>query len=197
MINFDYDSFHIRLIGNLIGYSFEKGSVHTEFGKIYFEKDELTHEEYELSKTITFRQLYSDSLEFDTHYFKEVMQYKDKLWETFETHGQITTPIFKRRICKTDHPTMTKSKLFNYYIQAFETEFMMGILSKIHKALVAHKSLVVLYVYDSILIDYSISDGVGIIKTIIECMEENNMGVHVEMGKSYHEMLDVSARFNL
>ena len=35
LIEFDYDGYHLRLIGNLIGYKFPKGSVHEHMAKFY------------------------------------------------------------------------------------------------------------------------------------------------------------------
>jgi len=42
MVEFDFDSYHLRLIANLIGYNLPDESVHEYLGKYYFGKEELT-----------------------------------------------------------------------------------------------------------------------------------------------------------
>ena len=59
LLQFDYDAYHIRLLGGLLGYQFpSKENMHEHLGKYYFGKDILSQEEYEQSKGITFKLLY-------------------------------------------------------------------------------------------------------------------------------------------
>ena len=51
----DFDAYHPRLIADIIDYNLPDGSVHEYFGKQYFGKSNLSEEEYEQSKKITFR----------------------------------------------------------------------------------------------------------------------------------------------
>ena len=38
LVSYDYDAYHIRLIGEQVGYDFKNGSIHEELGKFYFNK---------------------------------------------------------------------------------------------------------------------------------------------------------------
>ena len=67
LFEFDYDSYHPRILAKLIGYEFTEASVHTHLGKMYFKTEELTAEQYQASKELTFKQLYGGVFE----------QYKD------------------------------------------------------------------------------------------------------------------------
>jgi hypothetical protein len=59
-VEFDFDGYHLRLVANLMNLELPQDqSVHEYLGKQYFDKDELTSEEYQESKKITFRQMYN------------------------------------------------------------------------------------------------------------------------------------------
>ena len=58
LVEFDFDAYHLRLIARLINFECPQESFHEYLGKSYFNKEELTEEEYKESKTITFKQLY-------------------------------------------------------------------------------------------------------------------------------------------
>ena len=57
-IEFDFDGYHIRLIAEVVDYEFTSESVHTQLGRLYFGKEELTEEEYKQSKQTTFQIMY-------------------------------------------------------------------------------------------------------------------------------------------
>jgi hypothetical protein len=57
-VEFDFDGYHLRLVANLMNLELPQDqSVHEYLGKQYFDKSELTPEEYQESKKITFRQM--------------------------------------------------------------------------------------------------------------------------------------------
>jgi hypothetical protein len=62
-VEFDFDGYHLRLIANKMGTEIPQDeSIHEYLGKQYFEKDELTPEEYQEAKKITFRQMYNGEI---------------------------------------------------------------------------------------------------------------------------------------
>ena len=77
----------------------------------------------------------------------------------FNEKGFVKTPISRRRLLKGNYKNITPQKLFNYYIQAFETEYNITLLSRIFSFLKDKKTKMVLYVYDSMLFDFSLEDG--------------------------------------
>ena len=58
LLEMDFDAYHPRLIADIIGYELPEGSIHEYFARQYFGKEEISEQEYEDSKKITFRLLY-------------------------------------------------------------------------------------------------------------------------------------------
>jgi hypothetical protein len=190
----DFESFHVRLIGALIDYKLPDTSVHEYFGKQYFNTDNLTQEQYDESKVMTFRNLYSD-IESEIPFFRKVRVFKQQLWEQINRIGFIQSPLYKKRIqlCHIWEPSV--SKVFNYLVQFMETEYNMTALSALPGIYAGKKSKVILYTYDSILIDYSYSDGPLLLRDTIDLLETNvrpeRFPTRVYCGDNYGEMTKV------
>lgn len=162
LIEMDFEGYHPRIIARLSGGRLDKSeSVHTQMAKMYFETEEINDEMYKKSKELTFQQMYGGiNKKYLKHeYFAKAQQFVDELWKEFNTKGYVKTVIARRKLLKDNYKNMTPQKLFNYYIQAFETEYNFTILSKIFEVLKDKKSKIILYVYDSILIDFALEDG--------------------------------------
>ncbi len=194
LVEFDFDAYHVRLIARLIGYELPKGSVHTYFGKFYFGTDSLTPEQYEQSKQITFRLLYGHiEKEFlKIPFFEEVNNFVYSLWNIWKTKGCIKTPILKRLMCKDSLSDMNQNKLFNYYLQSFETEFTANRLNQLSYLLNDYDTLMILYTYDSILFDVPIHEAKQILTKIKSCLEGNNFPVKCKVGNIYSKMNDIA-----
>ena len=193
LVEFDFDAYHVRLIARLIGYELPKGSVHTYFGKFYFGTDTLTQEQYEQSKQITFRLLYGHiEKEFlKIPFFKQVNDFVYSLWNEWKTKGCIYTPILKRPLCKDGLSDMNQNKLFNYYLQALETEFTANRLNQLLYLLKEYKTCIVLYTYDSVLFDVPIHEAKEILSKIKSCLEGNDFPVKCKVGNIYSKMNDI------
>jgi hypothetical protein len=165
-------------------------NIHEYFGKIYFSTDSLTEEQYAQSKQISFRQLYGETeKEFSTlEFFKGVQEYKELLWHAYNINGYIETPIAKKRIYKKHYTKMNLNKLFNYLLQAYETEHNVLVISKINKILENKNTKLILYTYDSFLLDFDLTDGKQIILDIKKIVEEDGMISNVKVGNNYNEM---------
>ena len=131
LLEFDYDAYHVRLIADIIDYNLPNGSIHEYFGKQYFGNDKLTKDQYEESKKITFRLLYGgiDKDFAKIPFFGKTQSYVRKLWNQFKSKKYIETPYFKRPMHKDNLRDMNPNKLFNYQLQASETEHNMLILN--------------------------------------------------------------------
>jgi hypothetical protein len=183
-VEFDFDGYHLRLIANKIGFELPQGiSIHTYLGQQYFNKKELTPEEYQESKKITFRQLYN-GIEYEykkIEFFNKVAVFIADLWETMQYSKYIELPngrYFKEL-------DFNAQKLFNYYVQCLETVNNVKKLLKLKELLETKKSKVVLVVYDSILIDFSKEDGRELLDLVRDILQEDNYLVKVQLGKSY------------
>lgn len=189
LADFDFDAYHLRLICNLIDYKPPTESFHKHLGEIYFDTKSITPDQYEESKKITFRILYGGvpkELE-SVPYFSAVKDYIDSQWISFKDKGYIETPIFKRKLWKKNFDKMNSQKLFNYMIQAYETEMNATKLKELFELLDGKDSKMILYTYDSFLFDISPNDGKPLIKDIQKVLE---YPTSVHIGKNYGNMMN-------
>jgi hypothetical protein len=183
-VEFDFDGYHIRLIANMLNLTLPSDeSIHTLLGREYFGKEELTAEEYQESKKITFRQLYN-GIEADykgIELFNEVDELIQASWSRYKETGFLLLP--NGRKITIENPT--PQKLFNYYVQCLETVNNIKKLSKLRELLINKKSKVILVVYDSILVDFSKLDGRQTLEEIKNVLEEDGYKVKVRIGSNY------------
>ena len=185
LFSFDYDGYHIRLIGGLIGNPIPIDmSAHNWLGQQYGVP-------MEQAKPITFRQLYGGVQDEYKHipFYESVSIVIDKLWDEYLFNAGVETPIFRRLIRKM--PEMNKNKLFNYILQALETERNILIINKLSKQLEGYKSVPVLYTYDSILFDVSEDEIDTYPQKVKEIMEWGGYPVKVEVGDDYKNMFTI------
>ena len=183
-VEFDFDGYHLRLIANKMGTEIPQDqSIHEYLGKQYYGKDELTPEEYQEAKKITFRQMYNGVEEGfrNIEFFEDVAIAVDAMWATYKNNGFLELPNRRRITIENPNP----QKLFNYYIQCLETVNNVKKLDKLKKYLKDKKSKVLLVVYDSILIDYSASDGKGTLSHIKDILETEGYRVKAKKGSNY------------
>ena len=159
-------------------------SIHEYLGKQYFSKNELTPEEYQESKKITFRQMYNGVESEYKHIplFKHIAEFVETMWEEYRGVGFTTLPNGRKIIQENANP----QKLFNYYIQCLETVNNVKKLSKLREYLKNKQSKVILVVYDSLLIDYSAEDGKGTLSDIKNILEEDRYRVKAKKGHNYN-----------
>ena len=186
LAEFDYDAYHLRLIANLIGVEQPEGSFHRYLGKLYFDCNSLTKEQYNESKKISFQILYGGiPKEFlRIEYFNKISNKISSLWDIYNRKGFILTPILKRRLYKKNFSNMNPQKLFNYLIQAYETEMNCKRLKDILELLEKHSSKMVLYVYDAFIFDID-PDEKSILKEIQKLMVFPSK---LKVGRDYHNM---------
>jgi len=186
---YDYDSYHVRILAKLINFELGKDSVHTQLGKMYFSKNELTEEEYKQSKELTFKQLYGGVFEQykDIPFFKSMNEYVDDLWKTFNKENELKL-IGGKVLTKDQIQNPTPNKILNYIIQSAETYNNVMSLKRVIKYLENKQSKVILYTYDSFLIDYSDSDGRKTLQKIKQLLEMDGYVVKVSYGRNYNSL---------
>jgi DNA polymerase I-like protein with 3'-5' exonuclease and polymerase domains len=196
LLEFDYDAFHVRLIADLINYTLPDESVHMYFGRQYFNKTELTAEEYEQSKQMTFHLLYGGiDKEFEKiPFFGKTKQYIANVWKQFKRDGYIVTPKFKRPIAASSIADANAGKVFNYLLQATETEHNMHVINNVHELLRDYNSRLILYTYDSLLFDFDLDDGKELIFKIKETISASGYPVKIKAGVNYHGMTDMTTK---
>jgi len=146
-LQMDYDAYHPRLIGKLIGFDLPKTSVHQWLADQY--GCELGE-----GKGITFRLLYGgiDDDFRQIPFFDAVANYIDELWEKTQTNGYLQTQY--RQIPLNWIEGANPQKVFNYLLQAIETEMNMDKLGKILEYISDKPIKFSLYTYDSFLFDW-------------------------------------------
>ena len=191
LVEMDFDAYHLRLIANLVGYKLPNDSVHTYLGKYYFGKDELTEKEYQEAKQINFKILYGGIPEEfkNIEFFSLISKFIGKLWHEWKSKNSVTTYLYKRRMTKERLGEMNPQKLFNYYIQAYETEYNIQVIKRFKKVLNDKQTKVVLCTYDSFLFDFDISDGLDTLKQLKNSMKIQSK---VSIGANYGTMIDKS-----
>jgi hypothetical protein len=193
LVEMDFDAYHVRLIARLISYKLPADSVHTYFGKFYFDADTLTAEQYEQSKQITFRLLYGgiDSEFLSIPFFSEVNAFITNLWATWKRQGYIETAIDKRPLTRDAFPDMTKNKLFNYYLQSLETEVSVRKLQLLLDYMSGMQSKLILYTYDSMLFDVDPVEYDEFTQSARSILTTGNLPVKVAKGHIYSKMQEI------
>jgi hypothetical protein len=173
-IELDFQGYHPRLIGGMIGFDFPKDK------NTYDVLGELLGVTQQEAKELTFKQLYGGvwSEYQNKPFFKDVNTFIDGMWDTYQYGGSIKCD---NKIFIND-AEMTRSKLFNYIVQSKETSTNVELLELVFSLLEGKKTKLVLYTYDAFLFDYNKEDD-GLIQEIINILE---YPVNIKQGKSYH-----------
>jgi hypothetical protein len=193
LVEFDYDAYHLRLIGEVVDYKFPEGSVHEHMSKFY-------GCDYQESKNLSFRYLYGhipiEVVQMNP-FFGAVHDYINKIWSEYKQGNFITSNIYSKKIYRKNLSEMNRNKLFNYLIQLMETENNMKVLSNLIPFLESYKSKLILYSYDSFLFDFNLDDGVDFLKKIKKIIESNGLfPTKTSKGTNYHEMEDITEKLN-
>ena len=185
-VEFDFESYHPRLIAKLIDYDFGKESVYDKLA------DDLgvTKEE---AKNITFKNLYGGvrkDIAKMSQFFRGVEDLVKVFYDEYMTRNRILTHIYKRPMKRANLGDLNAQKLFNYYIQAYETERNVTILNKLHTYLLERKTNIVHYNYDSFLFDYAKEDGKETIHDIQKILRQDDFIIHSKVGNTYGTLTD-------
>ena len=183
------------MIGELVGYEFPNGSAHEHLAKTYGLS-------YEDGKSLTFKYLYGGiTTEMKQNpFFGMVDEYIKDLWSLYKTHDFIESDIYYRKIYRKNMQSMNPNKVFNYKVQLLETENNIKILNTLLPEIENgdYASRLVLYNYDSFLLDFDKEDGLDYLKKVKGILEqEGKYPTKVSMGDNYHEMRDITEKFNV
>ena len=187
LIQFDYESYHIRLIAKLVGYEFPKGiSAHQHLADLY-------GCDYETAKKVTFTYLYGglDDNARQVPFFAEVEKYTKGLYQKFVISGRLTTPLYKREIHFSKIEGATEQKVFNYLLQALETEVNYMKIERVLDLLNGKMSRMILYTYDAFLIDVHPIERDWVLSEVKSIMEVGGFPVKVEEGSNYDNLVGI------
>lgn len=181
-IDIDISSYHPRLTCLLTGY---------DFGDIDFHKHmaELYGVSYEKSKELTFKQSYGGVFKKYKHleYFQKMEEWIKERWKIFNEEEAYYCPISCFKFEKDKLENMNPQKLYNYILQNLETSYNVLILWDIIKILRGKKTKLVLYTYDSFLLDYD-NDEEKVLKDIKNIFKKYQLNIKQKEGNNYNNL---------
>jgi hypothetical protein len=180
-LQMDYDAYHPRIIGKLIGYELPKTSVHQWLADQYGVP-------YDESKGITFQLLYGGiPEEFDEiPYYKGVREFIEKLWSKSTKVGYLQTQ--HRRIPLSVIEDSNPQKVFNYLLQATETELNMGIMKRVLEFIKETDIELTLYTYDSFLFSFPLDTPKEHATKLKELIESGGFPIKGSWGTDYSKL---------
>ena len=178
-VEIDISAYHPSLSANLIGYSFPTRDIHGHFASLY-------GVDYKKSKELTFKQLYGGVFEKfkQLEFFQKIEEYVGDIWEKFQSDGFIECSISGYLYKKENLDNMNPQKLFNYVLQNLETSTNVLILWDILCILRGYKTKLVLYTYDSFLLDVC-EEEVELLDKIRNVFNKYNLNIKEKQGYDY------------
>jgi len=195
ILELDYDSYHLRIIADMVNYTLPTTSIHEYLGKQYFGKETLTKKEYSEAKQISFQILYGGIPEefLSIPFFNKVNDFIYKFWKEWKLKNHYKTYLYNRKVKKSVIGEMNPQKLFNYYIQSAETELNSEAMGRVFNVLKNYNSKFILYTYDSFTFDFDMNDGKDLVLQVKDAMK---YPTRIGIGSNYGDLKDVSLRFS-
>jgi len=173
LVEFDYSAYHLSILAYLMNYVFPDNieNAHVYLGCQYFNTKKLTTEEYKKTKELNFKFLYGripKDVISEIPFFANVEKFIEQEYDKYLNNGYIESPMSSRRLYNMEKPT--PNKVLNYLIQMVETELTITNISNVFKIINNKRINIILYTYDSILIDIHNSelDILDDVKTTLE-----------------------------
>ena len=178
-IEIDITAYHPTISSHLVNFEFSDSDIHSSFATMY-------GVDREKAKELTFKQLYGGVFKQyrELPFFRRIQSYIDNTWQTFQKTGEIETEISGYKYYRDSLENMNPQKLFNYILQNYETSQNILILWDILSILRGKKSKLVLYTYDSFLIDLS-DEEQDLVKDVQKIFENYKLNTKIKYGSSY------------
>jgi len=172
LVEFDYSAYHPRIIAKEIGHTF-KGDPYDE-----------------VPKEIMFQNLYGGIRDEykDIPFFQKLNGFLGDKYRTFAINGGLLLACDK--IIHLDKNThANRNKLLSYLIQSYETYYNVISLERVLKLLESKKSKIVLYTYDSILLDIDKSEIKKLLPLIKQELEADGFPTRMSVGENYGALI--------
>lgn len=185
LVQFDFEAYHLRLIADENGFELPTGSLHTELARKYFNTDDITDELYAASKQKTFEIIYGLSDEtYNVPLFERIVNMRG-------IFKDVVGPMVLPSGVEVNIKENTASKKFNYHIQSLEIVKTLPKLRAVLELLKNTSNHLILYTYDSILLDMQSFDK-QVITDITEILEENKkFPVRIHVGNNYDNLTEI------
>jgi hypothetical protein len=175
LVEIDFKAYHPTIIAKLTGYEFT-GNIYEQLSQ------QFPGSTPETIKELVFQQLYGGvRKDFqDKPFFKQVNDYTNQLWNN---NDGVIGAQFGKRFTKEMIENPTPQKLLNYIVQNTETIFNVVQFSAVANLLKDKKTKIILYTYDSILLDYDSSE--NLLDSITSLLKFN---YSTKSGQNYAEI---------
>jgi hypothetical protein len=190
LVQIDFDAYHLRLLANTSGLIMPDGSLHEELAKQYFGTENITDEQYEEGKKMTFHLLYG-TITPDQNFpylLQSIHSQRIALWEYYKRNGYIETRYSGRKLVV---PEPSINKVFNYYVQALESEVTYSMLYKLVPEANEKGLLPILYTYDSVLFDIQKDRLPELLDLINNKIDSKKYPFTVATGTNYNNLRDL------
>lgn len=170
-VEFDYSAYHPRIIAKVIDYTFEIDPYD------------------EIPKEIMFQNIYGGIRDEYAWFpfFAKLNEWLDEQWKAFNDFNHLGLPsgidIPKHKI---ENPN--KNKILSYLIQSYETYYNTLTLQRVLKLLNGRKTKIVLYTYDSILLDVAKED-IKLLPKIKQELEADSFPTRMSIGENYGALI--------
>jgi len=180
-LQMDYNAYHPRLIGKLIKFDMPEGNVHEWLAEQY-------GCDVSEGKGITFRLLYGgiDDDFRQIPYLNAVADYIDELWIETQKRGYLQTPHREIPLSWIEQPN--PQKVFNYLLQAVETEMNVDKMRRILDWIGGSEIRFCLYTYDSFLFDVPTDVDKELIRGLKEIIEDGGFPIKANWGLDYGKL---------
>lgn len=178
-IEIDITAYHPTITSRLVDFTFPDNDIHSSFASMYgVDRDK--------AKELTFKQLYGGIFKEYEHieFFKKVKNYIQQRWGQFSTQGFVECDISSYKFKKDSLENMNPQKLFNYILQNYETSQNILIIWDILSILRGKKSKLVLYTYDSFLVDLSAEEQ-GLVQDLQNIFKNYELNTTIKHGYHY------------
>lgn len=186
LLQLDFESYHLRLIAHYMKVDVPNEPIHQYLAKQYFGKDDITQEEYDEGKQITFGILYGADVETDIQLLQSIKQLSNKIYSDYKVNG-LVAPISGRQI-NVPNQDSVENKLFNYFVQNYEFEVTIPRIAKLLDYLENKESKLILYTYDAVLLDCPKTEINEIEAAARAILSDDTFPVRVYEGTNYNEM---------
>lgn len=187
LVQFDYSSFHAYLLAKMLNFTIPpNGDVYMALNEAYSFSDGQTRNEIKLD---FFKYVYGTK-NLNNPFFKKIEKFKDDLSAFFKDKGYVESFFLKRKIFFNIENGTQSNKIFNYFLQNAETEYNFLKLLSLNEFLQNKKSSIILYTYDSFLLDVH-SDEYNIIDVIKNILEIDGIPVNIQIGSNYGVLHDI------
>lgn len=191
LLEIDFESYHPRIICDLIDYEVNE-NIYEHLSKLYYPDEPVTDALIKQSKENTFRQIYGgvDKKYLGIELFAGIDNLTKTLYGFYKKHRYVELPS-GRKLRLIDEEGLNSHKIFNYFIQALETENNVAYLSQFLTYFKDTSILPVLYVYDSILFDLKKEDLEKCIATISRVIDIKKYPIKIKTGTTYNRLIEL------